>query len=259
MGLRAKIKDARETAQKTRVAAGAISWYARHFVHSFSIYISYTLAKLGVSANLVTVISGLAGLCGSLCMIPRNLYCNLAGAVLWQLWYILDCVDGEVARLSDKCSLLGVYLDEITHIIVNSTFVLALGLHVWFAEPSTLNLLAAIVIYSAWHWKREIQRLMKATLVVKGGLEKGTFKIRRGRLATLASCIIFSFTGEVESTFFVAAIIIISHAAGVTFARWSLYVYATLLLAYVGAVVLRDAARIHKKIPGCGSARTANG
>ncbi|UCG46734.1 MAG: CDP-alcohol phosphatidyltransferase family protein [Phycisphaerales bacterium] len=245
--MRAKIKEAKESAQQTRIEQGGLSWYSTHFVRGFSIYISYAFVKLGISANSVTVMSGAAGLCGSLCMIPRNLYCNLAGAVLWQLWYILDNVDGEVARLRNRCSLLGVYLDEITHIIVNSTFVLALGLHVWFAERSTLNLFAAIAIYSAWHWKREIQRLMKATLVVKGGLEKNTFVIRRGRWATLLSRVMLSFRGEVESTLFVTAIIIISHAAGVAFARWSLYVYTALLLAYVGAVTLRDAMRVHKK------------
>lgn len=247
MSFSTKIKDAREIAQKPRVEQGGNSWYSTYFVNYFSIYISYPLAKLGVPANFVTVLMGVAGLCGSLCMVPHNLRWNLVGAVLWQLWFILDCVDGEVARLRNKTSLLGVYLDEVNHIIVNSTFVLALGLHVYFLEPSILNLIASIAIYSTWHWKREIMRLMSATLVVKAGVSKDAFVTKRKKSTILIRRILFSFSGELESMLFLTAIIIISHRAGVDFAKWILYVYTLVLLAFVSAAILIHARKIYKK------------
>lgn len=251
MSFSTKIKDAREIAQKPRVVKGTEDWYGKYFTYHFSIYISYTLAKLRIPANVVTIMSGVAGFCGSACMVPHNFWLNLAGAFLWQLWYTLDCADGEVARLLNKTSMLGVYLDRLTHIIVNPTFVLAFGLHVYFVEPSTINLIATIAIYSGWHWKRQIITLTSMIRPVKAGFNKGGFATegkKRKKVSTLFVIrhMLLPSSEEVDVTFFVSAVIIISHGVGVNFAEWSLYIYTVLLLGYISRAILQGERIIFK-------------
>jgi phosphatidylglycerophosphate synthase len=51
----------------------------------------------------------------------------LLAAVLIQLYLLLDCVDGEVARWTKRTSARGVYLDRLGHHVVEGAFVAALG------------------------------------------------------------------------------------------------------------------------------------
>jgi len=241
-----RIKAAREIGQNPRIAKSDECWYSKYFVRHFSIYISCAFAKLGIPANIVTVLLGMSGLTGSLCMVFHNIWWNLVGAVLWQFWFILDCVDGEVARLLNRTSILGIYLDELSHVVVNSTFVLAFGLHVYLLEPTILNLVASIGIYSLWHWKREIGRIMNSTLVVKGSFEKNTSIIRQKKPIIRIAITLCKIFGDVEVTFFLTAAIIASHKVGVAFARRCLYTYTCLLITYFGIVVFRHIIQISK-------------
>lgn len=247
MSFSGNIRTAREIGQSSRIARSDECWYSKYFVRYFSIYISYALANLRIPANVVTVLTGVVGLCGSTCMIFHSLWWNVAGAILWQIWFILDCVDGEVARLQNRASVLGIYLDRVSHIVANSTFVLALGLHVYFLKPSILNLIVSIALYSAWHWKREIPHLVNTTLVVEAGFRKGEFVIKRKKSVALVRHILGSFFGEVEVMLIVTALIMLSHKLGVGFAKWGLYVYTVLVLAYVGMTILRHVRQISSK------------
>lgn len=55
-------------------------------------------ANLGVSANAVSYISLLVGAAGCLLYLPRSFACHVAGALLINLWLVLDCTDGCIAR-----------------------------------------------------------------------------------------------------------------------------------------------------------------
>lgn len=76
---------------------------------------SYPLAvlfnKMGCSPNFVTILGGLFGVAGAILFIFNNLICTIIGIVLIIIYAILDCADGQVARMSHKGSLFGRCLD----------------------------------------------------------------------------------------------------------------------------------------------------
>ena len=68
-------------------------------------------AAHGVSANAVTILSGVLGVVAAV-LFGTGAYAGLlAGALLLQVSLVLDCVDGEIARATRTFSAFGAWLD----------------------------------------------------------------------------------------------------------------------------------------------------
>lgn len=243
-----KIQEARKIAQNFQEEGPKRSWYEMA-VRRLSIYVSYFCYRAGVKANTITVITSLFIFIGGLCYFPRNIYINIVGIVLLMLMYLLDAVDGEVARLRDECSVLGIYLDYITHHTASPMFTLAFGMHVYFLDKSYVTLALALALYSIYHWYRGAASSSRAALFKVGYRgswqkdktvkKKGFFGMRMiGHLArTLFSICAVVLTGLcIVSSYFIGTEI--------------LYIY---LYAYVGLSALalmgmlwRDTSKLSK-------------
>ncbi|PHX61459.1 MAG: hypothetical protein CK552_00635 [Actinobacteria bacterium] len=97
--------------QANRVDDG---FYSTFVVRKLSKPITRLAIRLGLSPNLITVISLLVGLGAAACFALGYRWPVVIGAVLLQLSLIIDCVDGEVARATRKFSALGAWLDAST-------------------------------------------------------------------------------------------------------------------------------------------------
>ena len=75
--------------------------------------------KLGFSPNAITLLSMLLGLMGAACFAMGSYRSGMLGALLFQLAVIVDCCDGEVARLTFAESRLGRALDLVSDNIVH--------------------------------------------------------------------------------------------------------------------------------------------
>lgn len=104
----------------------------RNFLISYFIsarlspYFSAYYIKKGVIPNKITlymIISGIIG--GLLFCFPNNLI-KFIGMIFMQIWFILDCSDGEVARETRNFSKHGKELDFLAHIINHPIFTFAL-------------------------------------------------------------------------------------------------------------------------------------
>jgi phosphatidylglycerophosphate synthase len=85
------------------------------------------LIRLPISANMVTMASLLSGL-GSCYLFAMGDYASiLQGSFLFLLCYVLDNLDGEVARAKDQCTDLGDKCDTFVDWLVHSLFFVALG------------------------------------------------------------------------------------------------------------------------------------
>ena len=93
-------------------------WYGRFFVWKISAPITYLLVRTPISANQVTVIQEIIGTIGAIMLAVPSIKIMLLGIFLIQFGFILDCVDGEVARYKGQSSVRGVFLDLIGHQIV---------------------------------------------------------------------------------------------------------------------------------------------
>jgi len=76
-----------------------------------SIYFSWVFASLGISPNAITILSFIINIIVAY-LFFTGIYLNyILGLVLFTLALILDMSDGEVARLTNKMTKVGAFLD----------------------------------------------------------------------------------------------------------------------------------------------------
>jgi hypothetical protein len=156
------------------------TWTARRIARPIALAITRIVLPTGISAHqttLLAALSALAAACGLAQGTPRGWLC---GAILLELWYVLDHVDGQLARWHRTASLDGTTLDYLMHHGVNLLVpqAIAIGLVRLTGEP------AWFVLGMAWSWglvtlglrhdaryKSFIQRLksLDGVLTVVGG------------------------------------------------------------------------------------------
>jgi len=93
-------------------------------VRALSAPVTSFLVGTPVSPNAVTLLSLAAGAGAAACYYEAE---PIAGALLFAVCYVLDNVDGELARATGKGSKIGQYLDDIVDWLVHALFFLALG------------------------------------------------------------------------------------------------------------------------------------
>jgi len=94
----------------------------RYFNRKLSGVLTRLFLRLGWSPNVITLVSMGVGLLGAGFFIPGTWELALVGALLFQLSVIIDCCDGEVARLTFSESRLGqeldIWADNVVHIAI---------------------------------------------------------------------------------------------------------------------------------------------
>ncbi len=95
-----------------------------------SVHVTPVLLRLPVSANQITAVSLLAGLASGLCMVQGERMWGIAGGLLLVVSYVLDNCDGEIARLKNQSSRLGMHFDTFVDAAVHTFFFVALGIGV---------------------------------------------------------------------------------------------------------------------------------
>ncbi len=96
-------------------------------IRRVSVHVTPVLARLPVSANQVTAVSLLAGLASGWCMMQGDRTWGLIGGVLLVICYVLDNCDGEIARLKNQTSRLGMHFDTFVDAAVHTFCFVALG------------------------------------------------------------------------------------------------------------------------------------
>lgn len=97
--------------QANRVDDG---FYSTFVVRRLSKPLTRLALALGMSPNLVTVISFAIGIAAAVAFASGGRAGLIVGAILLQLSLIVDCVDGEVARATRRFTALGAWLDAST-------------------------------------------------------------------------------------------------------------------------------------------------
>ncbi|MEU8804505.1 CDP-alcohol phosphatidyltransferase family protein [Spirillospora sp. NPDC048819] len=107
-------------------------WAGRIYMRDLSPYFSWIALRLGFSPNQLTYLMMACGvLAGVVVSLPASgtgaLWTALGGAALIQVYLLLDCVDGEVARYLRRTSVAGVFLDRIGHYLSEVALLIGLG------------------------------------------------------------------------------------------------------------------------------------
>ena len=103
------------------------NWYARRVIRDAALPITRLLLYTGVTANQVTAISLILGLLGISLFASPSPIVFLLGTFLLQVWYLLDHVDGQIARYRKTSSLTGRFFDFLTHHLIHGVIFFSLG------------------------------------------------------------------------------------------------------------------------------------
>ena len=105
--------------------------WTRFILRPISFPLSWLALRMGLSPSFVSYFS--AFLCifsGILFALPIPML-TLIGAILFNFFAVLDCVDGNMARVSGKASLWGGWADAITGFIAYTSVFFASGVYIY--------------------------------------------------------------------------------------------------------------------------------
>ncbi len=98
---------------------------ADHYAKLLSPIFTRLFVRAALTPNQVTVLMILAGLVGAALFALPQLACKILGIIAIHLWYVFDCSDGEVARITKTFSKFGTEIDFTAHLVNHPLFNLA--------------------------------------------------------------------------------------------------------------------------------------
>lgn len=162
------ISELRRKIQLTKLESEPYAWYV---MRKFSIYLTLLLVKLKFTPNMVTISAMVFGIIGcGIWMLGTDLT-FIAGGIFFQMMYLFDCSDGELARYLGKSSLQGVFLDLMGHYVVNFTMILGAGVGLSSIFGSWIFYLSIIVVLI--FLGDEFQRVLLLKVAHKAGIYSG--------------------------------------------------------------------------------------
>jgi len=111
-------------------------WYTRKVTRKISPYITWLLLRTPITANQTTILMIFVGVIAGILFVMGSTLTTLIGALIFQFFFILDHVDGEIARGKDTCNVTGVYLDRLANFIVAPLIFAGLSIGVYQQFPS---------------------------------------------------------------------------------------------------------------------------
>ncbi len=88
-------------------------FFTTYAVSSWSPWVTGLAARLGLTPTIVTGISVLFAVAAALCFWQASRPAMIAGGVLLYLGFVLDCVDGQLARYTRRFDAFGGWLDTM--------------------------------------------------------------------------------------------------------------------------------------------------
>ncbi|MCX4820694.1 CDP-alcohol phosphatidyltransferase family protein [Streptomyces sp. NBC_01142] len=103
-------------------------WAGRMYMREISLHIDPYLVNTKITPNQLTYLMVVVGVLGGAALLIPGLTGAILAVVLFQIYLLLDCVDGEVARWRGQTSITGVYLDRIGHYLCEAALLVGFGI-----------------------------------------------------------------------------------------------------------------------------------
>lgn len=118
-----------------------LTWFARPIADLWTPF----FFNRGWSANQVTLVKGVI-YCLTLILLGTGRWeAHIAAVAAFYVGYVLDCVDGNLARLNDSASYWGKFADGLSDFIFVGFAPLAAGIGLWIQEGNATALLVGAV------------------------------------------------------------------------------------------------------------------
>lgn len=121
----------------------------KYVFRHISVYISFLCVNVGISANSITTLSLIFALVGGYLQVYSDFWALLISSVLLFLYYVLDMVDGEIARFNLKFKDIssgkaGAFYDVLIHYLLSPILFFAIGLNSYYQYNETMYLWAGL-------------------------------------------------------------------------------------------------------------------
>lgn len=116
------------TSSLTKKKNSRSSLWVQLWVRKASFPITYLLINTGWTANMVSVLSWFVIFGAAVLLCFNNFWCMFAGVILTNFWLVLDCVDGNIARVKKVKTFMGDFYDAIAGYGPFSFTTIALGM-----------------------------------------------------------------------------------------------------------------------------------
>jgi len=124
----------------------ADSYWTRWVLRPLSIPAAWLFLRLGISANSVSYASGLIAILGGILMASDDFGWIAAGAAVLNLFAILDCADGNVARVTKTTGPWGAWADALGGYAASASVLLGSGIAAQYLAPAELPGLEMLAI-----------------------------------------------------------------------------------------------------------------
>lgn len=144
-------KQLRETCQKPVRAGNDVAGLL--FGDHASLLFTKLFVDLGISPNYASIGFLLCGIAGAGLQLGAGTWA-FVGALLLVLYYVLDCVDGEVARWQGVVNVHWGYFDYLFHMLIKPLAFFGVGLGCHMQGDETWPLVAAFTAAVATLWRK---------------------------------------------------------------------------------------------------------
>lgn len=114
------------------------SLWVKIIIRKLSFIFTWLFINLKCSAWTASMISAIVALVGSLCLCFSDSLWRVIGVCLIEFWLILDCVDGNIARVRKTSSEYGEFIDALSGYYVTGFVFVGIGVAAFFT--TSLNL-----------------------------------------------------------------------------------------------------------------------
>ncbi len=143
------IKSYKYVRRKTPLNKWYYNTFVGHFISSrVSPVLTVFFIKRHTPPNTITIYMILSGIIGATLFAFNNVYLKILGYLFIHLWFILDCSDGEVARITRIFSKMGKELDYVAHLINHPMFGMSFAVSTLQLSNRVVSDCFVIVVFS---------------------------------------------------------------------------------------------------------------
>ena len=140
--------------------------FLSRYYRPISLRISWYLFRSGIKPNSVTFAQIFIGLLGCYLIVSlQNQIGFLVGILFLHSAYVLDCVDGEIARVTQTESLQGLFLDKFAHAITMPCIFISVGIYYSQYSPENIFFILLINLFASFSTFNPVNRLVNSIIL----------------------------------------------------------------------------------------------
>ncbi len=154
-------------------------FFVRHFQRKISGIVALILNNTFITPNHITFLSIIVGLCSFYYFFIGGAFNDLIGILLFQLSFLLDCIDGDLSRLRTNkgTKYSGAYFDYLRSLLLEPLLPIFLTIGLVMHGYSTF-IVVPIIVVSIWKWTPQFSR----EHIVIRQLERNQELVKKSRL-----------------------------------------------------------------------------